>query len=161
MDNSGVTNFIMAAIIVILLIVIYKMLVCETCEYCESFVGEPLGSGLENDVSDWGIGLKNRQERDRSNKVFHSMMNGYEDYNQVMMDLALDNSIYESHQAYVKDAVKLNLGPSNLSERSDDNDLIPWSYRRPDYHSVAPGSDARTTSSQYLDQMPIKNKLTI
>jgi hypothetical protein len=79
----------------------------------------------------------------------------YEDYSDFIKDVSLDPEIYKSHQIYTDDVDGSVSGSSVNSERSDDNNPVPFvGLRRPDYRGVPIGRDARTETSEYTDSLP-------
>ena len=109
----------------------------------------------ENQTSAGGSGAANREMKQRV--ADQSMPDPYSNYKDVAEAMALDQSVYDSHANYAESANQSTSGASALSERSDDNDVIPWiGLRRPDYKSVYAASDARVDHSEYADQKPEK-----
>ncbi len=116
------------------------------------------GSVDDNQISDWGQGVKSRQLARQYNSVGRS---GIDDYDTVIKYTALDPEVFESHAEYAADVGVSTRGASNLTVRSDPNDIVPWVGRRPDYHSIYPAADARTDSSEYADQMFAKTSYVL
>lgn len=77
-----------------------------------------------------------------------------EDYSERMQNEALEESVFASHNEYTRDMDRLTSGPSALSERTDDVNLVPFvGLRRPDYDSVRIDPAARQIPSVYPEQM--------
>jgi hypothetical protein len=101
--------------------------------------------------SEWGSGKKNAQLARQYNDLAN--MDGYNDYADVTKYQSLDPEVFESHDNYADQIGVSNNGASNLAVRSDPNDVVPWvGLRRPDYHSIYAGKDARVVHSEYADQ---------
>jgi len=104
------------------------------------------------EISTWGQGVKNRELAKQYNDLMS--MDGYDDYNSVIQYASLEPEVFDSHESYSGDIGVANSGASNLVVRSDPNDVNPWvGLRRPDYHSVYAGCDARVEHSEYPDEM--------
>ena len=104
-------------------------------------------------TSDWGSGLSNAVADARLDDMRDNLL-GYEDYSQVAQMMSLEPSIHESHSQYSNDMNQLSLGPSTISERSDDvGPVTRWGLRRVDYQSVSAGHGARQEHSEIPDQL--------
>ena len=101
--------------------------------------------------SDTGTGVLNARAAERYQRASSSLA-GYSDYGSFAQFVALEPEVFESHANYTTDMNRMSLGPSTLSERSDANDLLNWTYRPPDY-SVFADENARTEHSEIPDQM--------
>ena len=98
-------------------------------------------------------------DRQRGALIAQSMPSDYYSY---MQKNALEPEIFSSHSRYAKDLNALNLGPSNIAERSDRGDIIPWVGLRPtNYRSVYADSEARQTHSQDPYNMPSVRSYTL
>jgi hypothetical protein len=106
--------------------------------------------------SDYGSALLNRNATNRYNQM-SSNLDGYSDYNSVAQFVGLEPEVFESHANYTTDMNRLVLGPSNMSERSDPNDPIPWLARPPSYDVYA-DENARTEHSEIPDQMRVRSR---
>ena len=102
--------------------------------------------------SDWGSGLINRQLDKQHNESVNS--GTYDDYNSFMKDISLEPEVYDSHNEFSDSVGVANTGASNLSVRSDPNDVVmPWGLRRVNYHDAYALPDARVEHSEHPDQM--------
>jgi hypothetical protein len=98
-------------------------------------------------------------ERQRGALIANSMTNDYASY---MQKTALEPEIFSSHSRYSRDINALNLGPSNIAERSDRGDIIPWVGLRPtNYRARQVDSEARQTPSQEVNTMPTVRTYTL
>ena len=81
-------------------------------------------------------------------------VNEFENYNDLIKHESLDPAVFKSHDSYAMELGDVTRGASALSVRSDPNDIVPWvGLRRPNYHDVYTGEDARQDSSESPDQM--------
>lgn len=111
-------------------------------------------------LSDTGRGVVNRSEEARLKQLKN--LKGYDDYNSLMQYMALEPEVFESQQQYSEDMNRFSLGPSDLAERSDPNDVVNWvGLRRPDYSAVYADSTARVEHSDIPDQMYKKTQFLI
>lgn len=111
-------------------------------------------------LSDTGRGVVNRSEAARLKQLKN--LKGYDDYNSLMQYMALEPEVFESQQQYSEDMNRFSLGPSDLAERSDPNDVVNWvGLRRPDYSAVYADSTARVEHSDIPDQMYKKTQFLI
>lgn len=78
-----------------------------------------------------------------------------EPWQEAIRQMGLEQSVLDSHNAFVKDRSRSTTGASNQSVREYDNDVVPWvGLRRPRYEKLTIGSSARTVPSEYADQLP-------
>lgn len=112
-------------------------------------------------TSDTGTGLLNANARDRYDTLRNNL-SGYSDYGQVAQYMSLEPEVFESHDQYSNDMNRLSLGPSNMAERSDPNDVVPWvGLRRPDYQSTSASAGARVEHSEIPDQQYAQKTFSI
>jgi hypothetical protein len=106
----------------------------------------------DNQRSDSGQGVINRQLQAQENDLAN--LEEYDDFSAVAKYQALEPEVYESHEQYADQLGISNSGASNMTVRSDPNDVVNWvGLRRPDYHSTYAKSDARQVHSEFADQM--------
>ena len=111
--------------------------------------GEPDPSQF---YSDSGSGPMNRQLSQQYQDL--QSTTGYDDYNAFVQAASLEPEVYQSQNEYTKDINRSTSGASNMTVRSDPNDVNRWTgLRRPNYQDVYPAADARTDSSESPDQM--------
>ena len=102
----------------------------------------------------------NQRMKERVRSV--SKVVGYDNYGDAAEAMSLDQSVYASHNEFAKAANKSTAGPSALSERSDDQDIIPRvGLRKIDYYSTHSDSSARVDHSEFVQSMPEKTKFTL
>lgn len=107
--------------------------------------------------SDWGQGKKSRQLARQNNDLVR--LSEYDDYSTVAKYQALEPEVFDSHEQYADQVGVANSGASNMTVRSDPNDVVPWvGLRRPEYHKTFAKSDARQVHSEYSDQMFSKTR---
>lgn len=97
-----------------------------------------------------GRGAQNRQLKKQ-----YAALSGaeYDDYNALTQFMSLEPEVVASHNTYSQEMDRTTTGPSNMSERSDPNDTVPWiGLRRPNY-DVPISSNVRTEASESTDQM--------
>jgi hypothetical protein len=68
--------------------------------------------------------------------------------------MGLEKDVLESHREYTKDNFPLHGTPVGATVLSGDVNLNPWIAYRPDPSSRISMDDARTTHSEFPDQMP-------
>lgn len=69
--------------------------------------------------------------------------------------LALEQTVFDSHQEFIQDAYINVQGPNNTNTVRDDDTgpVKQWGLRRVDYSSISSGDDSRVVSSEYPDQI--------
>lgn len=160
MDNVSLALSIAIAVVIVLLITCWDSKPKKKARKLNRNVNvernvEPEGScdGVGVSESDYGRGVVNANARARYRDLSQNL-GSYADYSQVAQYMALEPEVYESHQNYAQNANLVSLGPSNMAERSDPNDVVPWvGLRRPDYQSVYANCTARVEHSEIPDQM--------
>jgi len=102
----------------------------------------------------YGTGVSNREFDER---VEDATEKDYGSYQDLIKDIGLDESVVTSHTDYVSNMNRTTTGASNLTERSDDNDVVTWmGLRRPEYHRAYAAYDARQEHSQFPESMPAR-----
>jgi hypothetical protein len=77
----------------------------------------------------------------------------YDDYSAMSQYMSLEPEVFASHDTYSKEMNRSTTGPSAMAERSDPNDVNPWTgLKRPDY-SVPLSSNIRVEPTEFTDQM--------
>jgi hypothetical protein len=168
MDNVSLALSIAIAVVVVLLITCWDWKPKKKPRKVSTRVSrqavddsDSCGNGVGVSESDYGRGVTNMRAAERYQDLSQNLA-GYGDYAQVAQYMALEPEVYESHQRFAEEANLLNLGPSNMSERSDPNDVVPWvGLRRPDYQSVYANCTARVEHSEIPDQMNAQRAYTI
>jgi hypothetical protein len=116
-------------------------------------MGQMLRSG---GISRFGTAQENRDYAMRMDNVA-TELGGYDGYSDITRYVGLDNSVYQSHNAWTKDMGHSTTTASMQSERDDLGDLPnPWTgLRRPNF-TDNPGieASARVDASFTKDQMP-------
>ena len=126
---------------------------CMSSSGSSDVLGSLLGPGQSTFNSQTGTAMMNSQLATQYADLQN--LGSYGDYNAVIQYTSLDPSVFKSHQQYSNDINNSTSGASNLTIRSDDNDIVPWvGLRRPKYDQVYAKADARVTSSEYPASMP-------
>lgn len=111
-------------------------------------------------LSTTGTGVINRELAQQYKDL--KDVSQYGDYGSLTQLMALEPEVFESNAEYNSSMNRSTSGPSTMTVRSDSADIINWrGLRRPDYQSVYSASDARVTSSQYIDQMPAATRYLV
>lgn len=162
MDNVVVALGLGIAVVAVMLMSCWKGNDCA-----EGFAASP-STQKPGDIADFGwsgestsgTGVINRslatQYKDLKN------LSEYGDYGSVTQLMALEPEVFDSNAEYNASMNRSTSTASTMTVRSDNADIINWrGLRRPDYQSVYSASDARVTSSQYIDQFPAQTRYLI
>ena len=165
MDNVAIALSVAIAIVLVLLVTCWKKKSKKTVMIAgsgSSSSTEGMAAANEPDTyhTDTGTGPINTAARQRY-KDISSGINAYQDYNQVAQYMSLEPEVFDSNNRYQQDMSQYYQGPSNLTERSDPNDINPWILRRPNYQAVYSDATVRVDSSESPDQMSINNKYVL
>jgi len=153
MIESNKSMFIVVLVVVVMYLVYDMKYKKNTDGFTTTSVREvtELDTG-DSPMSDYGSGVQESKIKKQYNAVADNL-EAYDGYNAVVQYAALEPEIFESQKEYTEN-LGMTSGASALSTRSDPNDVVTWvGLRRPDYHSVYAGSDARVVHSEYPDQL--------
>jgi hypothetical protein len=115
----------------------------------------PRSKGYEIDYnpnanSTFGSGVRNRQLK----KQYEDLKGAeYDDYNSLVQYMSLESDVFTSHDSYTREMDRTTTGPSNMAERSDPNDTVPWIGLRRINYNVPMSSNIRTEPTETSDQM--------
>jgi hypothetical protein len=81
------------------------------------------------------------------------------DYDSYVMNQGLEQTVYDSHRAFVADSLSNTTGASRDTVLSGDVDVVPWvGLRRPDYSVPVDVSALKAIPSQAEYQLPVGTK---
>jgi hypothetical protein len=160
MDSVALALSISIAVVLVLLLSCWNNKPCNKKRNRSNFTAHN-NVDLSDEVSATGRGVVETKAKERYADLAANL-SSYDDYNQVAQQMSLEPEVFDSHSAYSKDSNMFSLGPSNMAERSDPNDVISFvGLRRPDYGGVPISSTARTEHSEMVDQMQPQRAYTI
>ena len=165
--ESGFSRLMLAVIVAVLVLVIGCRLgwLSGVCDSAKSVFDK-------KDVGDDGEkeGFDSSPYMDFSDDMYRPGINDERDdgidmeempWSEAIDTLGLEQSVLDSHKAFVQDATRTTTTASNMPTVEFDTDVVPWvGLRRPDYN-VLVGSTARTVPSEYTDQLAQRTRFLL
>lgn len=167
MENVVVALGLGIAIVGVLLVSCWKGGDSDMQSGCEGMAASPKKTP-PSDMTDFGwsglstsgTGVINRELAQQYKDLKN--LDQYGDYGSVTQLMSLEPEVFQSNEEYNSSMNRSTSTASSMTVRSDNADILTWrGLRRPDYQSVYSASDARVTSSQYIDQFPAATRYLI